>query len=79
MMLNHYAYLALDLARDRTLEAEAHHRYAEALRHQPGPGTARRTLARVAAGVSRASASVARSLDDAAIEAEARGRHSTTA
>lgn len=79
MLLNHYAYLALDLARERTLEAETRHRYAEALRHASGPGTARRTLARVAAGVSRASASVARRLDDAAIEAEARGRRSTTA
>jgi len=79
MMLNHYAYIALDLARERTIEAEAHHRYAEALRQPSGPGTARRTLARVAAGVSRASASVARRLDDAAIESETLGRRSTTA
>ena len=79
MMLNHYAYIALDLARERALEAETRHRYAEALRQPSRAGIARRTLARVAAGVSRASASVARRLDDAAIEPEALGRRSTTA
>ena len=79
MMLNQYAYLALDLAHERTLEAEARHRYADALDQQRGPGLARRALARAAAGVSHASAAVARRLDAAAIEAEARGRRSTIA
>lgn len=79
MQLSHHAYLALELARERTLEAENRYRYAEALRRPSGPGIARRTLARVAVGVSRASASVARRLDDAAIEPEALGRRSTTA
>jgi methyl coenzyme M reductase alpha subunit len=68
MQLSHYAYLALDLARERTLEAEAYHRYAEALDHR-GPGFARRALARAAAGISYASASVARRLDATSIEA----------
>ena len=78
MMLNHYAYLALDLAHERTLEAEAYHRYSEGLGHR-GPGLARRTLARAAAGLSHASASVARRLDATAIEVDALGRRSTTA
>lgn len=78
MQLNHYAYLALDLAHERTLEAEAYHRYSEALGSQKGPGFARRSLARAAAGVSHASASVARRLDAAAIEPDAI-RRSTTA
>jgi hypothetical protein len=68
MQFGYYAYVALDLARERMLEAEAHHRYADALRKPAGPGIARRTLARAAAGVSYASASVARRLDAAAIE-----------
>jgi hypothetical protein len=79
MMLNYYAYLALDLARERTLEAEARHRYAEALGQRSGPGLARRTLARAAAGVSHASAAIARRLDAAAIESEAMSRRSTIA
>jgi hypothetical protein len=76
MQFGYYAYVALDLARERMLEAEAHHRYADALRHR-GPGLARRTLARAAAGVSHASASVARRLDAAAIEPDAIGRRTT--
>ena len=68
MQFSQFAYIALDLARERTLEAEAHHRYADALRQPAGPGLARRTLARAAAGVSYASASVARRLDAGAIE-----------
>jgi hypothetical protein len=77
MQFGYYAYVALDLARERMLEAEAHHRYAEALRRPSGPGLARRTLARAAAGVSHASASVARRLDAGAIEPDAIGRHTT--
>jgi hypothetical protein len=79
MQFSQFAYIALDLARERTLEAESRHRYADARGQPSGPGIARRNLARVAAGVSRASASVARRLDDAAIEPEALGRRSTTA
>jgi methyl coenzyme M reductase alpha subunit len=78
MQFNHYAYLALDLANERTLAAEEYHRYSEALGNQRGPGIARRTLARAAAGVSHASASVARRLDAAAIEPDAI-RRSTSA
>ena len=68
MQFSQFAYIAIDLARERTLEAEAHHRYSEALGHR-GSGLARRTLVRAAAAVSHASASVARRLDAAAIEA----------
>jgi len=69
MQFSQYAYLALDLAHERTLEAEAYHRYADALGRQAGPGVARRSLARAAAGLSRVSASVARRLDSA-VDAE---------
>lgn len=79
MFFAQYAYLALDIARERRLEAEAHYRYAEELRHLRGPGLARRTLARAAAVVSHASALVARRLDAAAIDADAISRRSTTA
>lgn len=65
MLLNHYAYIALDIARERTLEAEMYHRYADALGRPAGPGLARRSVARAAAGLSRASASLARRLDSA--------------
>ncbi len=77
MQFSHYAYLAIDIARERTLEAEAHHRYADALRYGARPGIARRSLARAAAGVSHASASVARRLDAAAIETDAVGGRTT--
>jgi hypothetical protein len=76
MQFSQFAYIALDIARERTLEAEAHHRYADAL-DQPGPGPARRALARTAAGVSRASASVARWLDAGAIEPDRIVRQTT--
>jgi hypothetical protein len=68
MQFGYFAYLALDLTRERILEAEARYRYAEELGHAEGPGVARRSLARVAAGVSRVSASVARRLDSGALE-----------
>jgi hypothetical protein len=77
MQFTHYAYLAIDIARERTLEAEVRHRYAEALALTAGPGLARRTLARAAAGVSHASASVARRLDAGAIEPETLHRGET--
>ena len=71
----HYALLALELARERVREAEIHNRYIDAL-EQPGtPGLARRSAARVAASLSRASAALARRLDGEALEAEGlRGR-----
>lgn len=78
-MHSHLAYLAIEIARERTLEAEARHRYVEALARPAGPGLARRSFARAAAGVSRASASIARRLDEASIEAEGLGRPSTGA
>ena len=71
MHFTHHAYLALEIARERTLEAEARHRYAEELGRATGPGLARRSFARAAAGVSRASASIARRLDEASIDTEA--------
>lgn len=77
MQFSQFAYIAIDLARERTLEAEAHHRYAEALSHSDRPGIARRTVARAAAGVSHASASLARRLDSAAIEPDAIGGRTT--
>ena len=78
MQLSHYAYLALDLARERTLEAEAHNRYADALAGTTGPGRTRRALARTAAIVSRSSASIARRLDSA-IDGESLGERSPAA
>ncbi|HEY7590349.1 MAG TPA: hypothetical protein VH723_05105 [Candidatus Limnocylindrales bacterium] len=68
MQLSPIAFLALDLARERQAEAELRSRYAEALSHESGPGLARRSAARVAAGLSRASAQVARRLDANALE-----------
>jgi hypothetical protein len=74
MHANYYAILALDLAAERVREAEAHHRYHDAL-STAGPGLARRSAARAAASVSRVSAAIARRLDDGAIDAEPlRGR-----
>ncbi len=74
MQFSQFHYLALDIARERTLEAERYHRFAQALRGPAGPGVARRSLARAAAGGSRALASVARRLDSGPIEPEALGR-----
>jgi hypothetical protein len=75
-----YSFLALEISRERTLEAEARSRYAEALAGRAaGPGLARRLLTRAVAGVSRASTLVARRLDAALTEAERRSRHSTGA
>jgi hypothetical protein len=77
MQFSQFAYIAIDLARERTIEAEAHNRYAVALGHTDRPGLARRSLARAAAGVSHASASLARRLDAAAIEPDAIGGRTT--
>ncbi len=66
----HYTFLALEIARERTREAETRHRYAQALAETAGPGLARRSFARAAAGVARASASIARRLDEASIDTE---------
>lgn len=77
MHFNHFAYLAIELSRERTLEAQARHRYAGELGQPKGPGLTRRSLARAAAGFSRASASIARRLDGGAIEPESVGQRST--
>jgi hypothetical protein len=76
MQFGHLAYLAIEIARERTLEAEARHRYAEELRQGAGPGFARRSAARAVAGLSRASASIARRLDAASIDADGLDRPS---
>ena len=75
MQFSQHAYLAIEIARERTLEAQARHRYSEELR-MTGPGLARRSFARAAAGISRASASIARRLDEASIETDGLGRPS---
>jgi hypothetical protein len=75
----HYSFIALEIARERSLEAEARHRYAHELAGAARPGLVRRSLARAAAGVSGASASIARRFDTALTEAERRSRHSTGA
>jgi hypothetical protein len=62
--MNQYAFLALELANDRVREAARKSRYfANDDLAEPTPGIARRSLARVAAAVSRGSADVARRLD----------------
>jgi hypothetical protein len=58
-----YAIAAIDLANERVRQAEARHRYRDALDHPNTPGATRRFAARAAAGLSRVSASVARRLD----------------
>jgi hypothetical protein len=64
-MQSFYTFLALDLARERAAEAEAHQRadLARAGRVQQ-PSVVRRTLAHSLAAVSRGSAAVTRRLDD---------------
>jgi hypothetical protein len=69
-MASHYTFLALELARERMLEADARNRRlldSYGLRTST-PGLARRTLARAAASVSRGSAAVARRLDSTIAE-----------
>jgi hypothetical protein len=65
-MQSYYTFLALDLARDRALEAD---RYRLArLVTADRPSLARRALARVAASVSLGAAGVARRLDEHATD-----------
>ena len=65
--MNHYAYglLALDIARQRSLEAEQHYLAAQLAASIPTrPSAARRFAARVVASFSRGSARIVRKLDD---------------
>ena len=71
MHLYLYAAQAMDIARERQLEGERRARlFAGEPRH--ARGSARRSLARLAAGISRTSASVAHRLDDRVALTDAR-------
>jgi hypothetical protein len=79
-MNGYYTWLALELARDRIREADARNRYrldSEGLANN-APGLTRRALARAAASLSRASADVARRLDES-VAADAAVRSSRLA
>jgi hypothetical protein len=63
---SYYAWLALELTRDRIRDADTRNRYrldGDGL-WISSPGVARRTLARAAATISRGSAALARRLDE---------------
>ena len=65
--MNHYAYglLALDIARQRTLEAEQHYLETQlAATIQGRPSATRRLAANVVAAFSRGSARIVRRLDE---------------
>jgi hypothetical protein len=65
-MISQYTFLALELAKERMREAEAHNRRlvdSEGFRVTT-PGLPRRALARAAASLSRGSAAVALRLDE---------------
>jgi hypothetical protein len=68
MTPNLLAMIALDIARERTLEADRY-RLARSVQSD-SPGALRRGLARVAASVSSAAASVARRLDEDVLDGE---------
>ena len=64
-MHHQYAILAVDVARQRSLEAEAFRRAREAMAARAGhPGRLRRRLASGLAAIARGSAVAARRLDD---------------
>ena len=66
MTHNYLTFVALDVARERSLEAD---RYRLARLATAGrPGVARRALARVAASLSVGAAGVARRLDEHALD-----------
>jgi hypothetical protein len=67
MTYNHLAFMAFDLARERSLEADQN-RLAH-LANLDKPGFVRRVLARLAAALSSGAAGVARRLDEHAIDA----------
>lgn len=67
MTYNHLALIALDIARERTLEADRNRLAHEATGNTPG--LARRALARVAAAFRIGAADVARRIDERAIDA----------
>lgn len=65
--MNHYAYglLALDIARQRSLEAERHYLETQLAAAIPArPSAVRRLAAQVVAAFSRGSARIVRRLDD---------------
>lgn len=65
--MHHYAFIALDLARERQAEANAHRRALEARGPKSGePSVVRRGLARAFAASGRASIGIARRLDSVA-------------
>jgi hypothetical protein len=66
MTYNYLALIALDIARERTLEADQNRLAHLATGDQPG--IARRALARVAAALSVGAAGVARRLDEDALD-----------
>lgn len=63
-MNSYLVYLALDIANERTNEADRYRLAALARGDYAEPGLARRVAARALAWVSRSSASVVRRLDD---------------
>ena len=71
MTPNLLALIALDVAHERTLEAQRE-RLARSVRRD-APGPLRSGLARVAAAVSIGAASVARRLDERVVDPDARG------
>ncbi len=61
--MNHYALIALDIARERQAEADAHRRAMQAHGPKSAPSPVRRGLARAFAASGRASIGIARRLD----------------
>ena len=80
-MASQYTFLALELARERIREAEVRNRLFRDADGFPatGPGLARRTLARAAAGLSRGSAALALRLDECVEVGDGSLRSSPTA
>ena len=77
---DHLAFLALELAHDRAREAEARYRWqTDALPPVDEPGAARRSLARLAASVSRGAGTLARRLDRTALDGDTFDGHSSPA
>jgi hypothetical protein len=75
MHASHFAIIAIDLANERVREAEAAHRYRDALRRPSTPGIARRSAARAAASFSRSLAGLARRLDAASLDGRRSAAH----
>jgi hypothetical protein len=62
--MNHYLFLALDIARERSAEAERNYRLSQLIAGTSRPSTVRRLAARLVATFSRGSARIVRKLDD---------------